>query len=263
MSSTELEPDSASTRSSAKLWTEFGALIGIFGAAFSVAAFVLPTGSIAQKLLLAVLAVSLSALTWRGITLWWRGRIDPLFVLLTLVTFGLVVWYSALVVGERNSTIAALRVQVSGQPSGSTHPPSTSTPGTPPSGDPTWVEFRNGQNITLNDGQTIDFDTGSVGNAYTVGIDMGLDERANQLWVPTEKTRIALLNTAGNHTSSRCTAVPPTQWGNMIRGVYELTAGREICVVTSESRNAIITIDRVPDSIVTTLTIHYTVWERH
>jgi hypothetical protein len=260
---TEQGPERAGTRSSAVLWTEFGALIGIFGAAVSVAAFVLPTGSIANKLLLAMLAVSLSALVWRGITLWWRGRMDLLFLLLTLSTFGLVVWYSALVVGQRNSTIDTLRVQDSGQSGGASRIPITSPPSPSPSSDPTWVAFRNGQNVTLADGQTIDFDTGSVGNANTVGLDVGLDERANQLWVPSERTRLALLDTSGMHTSSRCTAVPPSQWSNMIRGVYDLTTGRDICVVTSESRSAIITIDRVPDSIVNTLTFHYTVWERH
>jgi len=263
VNSTEQGPEGAGTRSSAKLWTEFGTLIGIFGAVVSVVAFVLPTGSMANKLLLAILAVSLSALVWRATTLWWRGRMDLLFLLLTVSTFGLVVWYSALVVGQHNSTIATLRVQDSGQPGGAPHGPITSTPGPPLSGDPTWVAFRNGQNVTLAGSQTIDFDTGSVGNANTVGIDMGLDERANQLWVPTEKTRLALLDTSGEHTSSRCTAVPPSQWSNMIRDVYDLAPDRDICVVTSESRNTIITIDRVPDSIVNTLTFNYTVWERH
>lgn len=237
---------SAGGRSAARLWTEFGALIGIFGAAFSVAAFVRPTGSIAQKILLAVLMVSLSALVWRGITLWLHRRVDPLFVFLTVSTLGLVVWYSALVVG---TTTGGGR-------------PSRSAPQTSSLGNLGWMEVRSGQDFTLADGQTIDFDSGTVGDVNAAGIDMGLDERADQLWVPNETTRLALLDASGAHTADRCATLPPDQWENMIRGVYGLAVGRDICLATSERRNVIITLDRIPDSIVNTLTFHYTVWER-
>ncbi|GAB2998300.1 hypothetical protein GCM10027184_62270 [Saccharothrix stipae] len=109
---------------------------GIFGAAFSVAAFLLPAGDLGRKLVLAVLLASLSALLWRGVVAFARGRLDPVFAALTAASLGLVTWYAVLAVGERDRQLDALRSSVGPTPSATTTTTGSTTSSTTTSAGP-------------------------------------------------------------------------------------------------------------------------------
>jgi len=141
--------------------------------------------------------------------------------------------------------------------------PATSPSPVAPSGTgDRWVEVRSADNVTLDDEQAIDFDTGTIGhwNDHNPGFDVGLSHRADRLVTPRPPASVAVLDTPGEVSPYRCTAA--SQWDGGIHGLRGIRAGRNICVTTGERRCVMITVDSPPDGVVTVLAFHYTVWER-
>lgn len=93
-----------------RFWAKISALLTIFGTAFAVATYVIPVGTIVQRIALSALIASVAALTYSGIEAIFSSKrtLDPMFAFLAVVTLGFAALYAALLAKERDATIAGL-----------------------------------------------------------------------------------------------------------------------------------------------------------
>lgn len=145
--------------------------------------------------------------------------------------------------------------------------PSTHMPGAPGSG---WARVGGPASATLGNIQTIDLDTGALGEydaswpgtGNLPGMDVSLSDSGKRLGAVREPTMVALLDTSGAHDPNRCTD-RSTKFGHAINdNGYSLQAGRDVCVAIDGEHLAILTVDTGADPVRPSLTFHYTVWQR-
>jgi hypothetical protein len=151
----------------------------------------------------------------------------------------------------------------------SSPPPLATTSAAAPAGGSGWVQIRQGANVTLVDFQAIDLDTGGTGE-YDItsggagnrpGLDIGLSHGATRLSAVRHPAKLAILDRRGAATVDRC--ISATGWTFTIVNLPDAVAiGTDICVTTDTYAAAMITVDRPPNAVETTLTFHYTVWAR-
>lgn len=103
----EGEPDDGQL---VRFWAKISALLTIFGTAFAVATYVIPVGTIVQRIALSALITSVAALTYSGIEAIFSSKrtLDSMFAFLAVVILGFAALYAALLVKERDATIAGL-----------------------------------------------------------------------------------------------------------------------------------------------------------
>jgi hypothetical protein len=128
-------------------------------------------------------------------------------------------------------------------------------------GGPGWLEIRTRRDVTLGNEQSIDLDTGNLSSAQDPGRDLTLGQHGGRLSAHLPGG-LSLLETSGPPSALRCATSPPERWDDTLNELHAVAAGRNICVATTDHRNAMITIDQPPDSVIPALRFHYTLWER-
>jgi hypothetical protein len=120
--------------------------------------------------------------------------------------------------------------------------------------------YRQASVAALTDLNDIDLDTGTVGAQKSDGMDFSVWGRANHLTARTT-VLVALLALPGPETFQRCASTPARDRIVQIHGLHDLSAGRNICVWTTDGRVAMLTLDRTPDAASGALGFHYVVWQ--
>lgn len=129
---------------------------------------------------------------------------------------------------------------------------------------PGWVLLHRERGVSLADAQVIDLETGDVGweNDGTTGNDLRLARAADRMITTPPLGRVKVLDSAGAENPERCATHGAEGWDGTIDGLKLLTPGRNICLSTTQSAYAILTVVRPPDDAVAVLSFHYSLWKR-
>ena len=121
-------------------------------------------------------------------------------------------------------------------------------------------EVFRGKVPALLDTDGIDLDKGRVVGQVTTGVDVTPWGQGNHLVVKSG-AMLAMLAAPGSESYERCAAVPAKSKVTMVKGLYDMSAPRNLCVWTQEGRVAMLTLDETPSTRTGTIALHYVVWE--
>ncbi|NNH70802.1 hypothetical protein HLB23_13160 [Nocardia uniformis] len=238
--------------------------------AFALAIYLIPEGHIWQRLAVSASVVGLAGLLYLGIiALLTADRRAALTILLAFATFGAATWYGALVVGERDSTIAERDRTIADRakadegatataPPISSTEPTTSPAATPPatatgtrSVDRELPDFGIGTDAILAGGTVrVELDHYGVDLATWT---MNTDNMRNVVHFTThgisllddDTTRIALLSSGESASFPTCRAIvsgwtSELSWQQVERGTFA-------CLRTRDGRRGIMRFNEIPD----------------
>jgi hypothetical protein len=273
-----------SSDDSAHVWARIGVVLGLFGAVFAVVEFVVPVHTGLQRIVLALVSGFLSLLLWRSVDAMRARSLDVWVLMLMVVFVGAVVLFSALLVSERDATIAKLRqaaATASPVPTSTTSPtisssgsatpkpfptgttsPSASTGPQPSEEDPGAVRRSTGDRlITLSRGYSADLDSMNpnwdVGYAETESrFDVSFSGGGAGELHGDAKSDFAVVG--GTPTVETCRSA--TGYINRLDS-DEARVGVNLCMRTSERRFASIYIEKVIGENRDQIQLRVTVWD--
>jgi hypothetical protein len=115
-----------------------------------------------------------------------------------------------------------------------------------------------GQIDNLRGVEGIDLDTNGRADQEAPGVDISPAATATHLNAMANRVTFTVLPEHGAETRERC--VKAVDWMRQIPNIYDLTEGRNICVITDENRFSMLTITRRSSAASPIMNFHYTTW---
>jgi hypothetical protein len=104
----------------------------------------------------------------------------------------------------------------------------------------------------------IDLDTNNRADQEASGIDVSPAATATHLNAMANKVTFTVLPEPGAETRDRC--VKAVDWMRQIPNIYDLSEGRQICVITDENRFSMLTLTKRSSAASPTMNFRYTTW---
>jgi len=104
----------------------------------------------------------------------------------------------------------------------------------------------------------IDLDTNNRADQEAPGVDISPAATSTHLNAMANRVTFTVLPAAGAEERQRC--VKAVDWMRQIPNIYDLTEGRNICVITDEGRFSMLTITKRATAATGTMNFHYTTW---
>lgn len=123
---------------------------------------------------------------------------------------------------------------------------------------PTTPIHASGQVENLRGVEGIDLDTNGRADQEAPGVDISPAATATHLNAMANKVVFTVLPEPGTETRDRC--VKAVDWMRQIPNIYDLTEGRNICVITDEGRFSMLTITKRSSAATPVMNFHYTTW---
>ncbi len=138
--------------------------------------------------------------------------------------------------------------------------PTTPTPPVPLSGStvPVALIHASGQVQNLRGVEGIDLDTNNRADQDAPGVDISFAATSTHLNAMANRVTFTVLPEAGAEERQRC--VTAVDWMRQIPNIYDLTEGRNICVITDEGRFSMLTITKRASAATGTIDLRYTTW---
>lgn len=115
-----------------------------------------------------------------------------------------------------------------------------------------------GQIENLRGVEGIDLDTNTRADQEAPGVDISPAATATHLNAMANRVTFTVLPEPGPETRERC--VKAVDWMRQIPGIYDLTEGRNICVITDEGRFSMLTLTKRSSAASPVMNFHYTTW---
>jgi hypothetical protein len=116
-----------------------------------------------------------------------------------------------------------------------------------------------GQVDDLRGVEGLDLDTGTRADQLAPGVDISPAATATHLNAMANRVTFTVLPEPGAETRERC--VKAVDWMRQIPGLYDLTEGRQICVMTDENRFSMLTLTKRSSAASPVLNFRYTTWQ--
>jgi Helix-turn-helix domain len=124
--------------------------------------------------------------------------------------------------------------------------------------DPGPVVHASGTVDDLRGVEGVDLDTNARADQEAPGVDISPAATATHLNAMANKVVFTVLPEPGTETRDRC--VRAVDWMRQIPNIYELTEGRQICVITDEGRYSMLTLTKRSSAASPTMNFRYTTW---
>lgn len=221
---------------------KLGSLLTIFGAVFSVTTFVIPVEGLTQRLALSAFVASVSWMIYRGLVALLDKKLDWVFAVLVLITFGLGIWCAVLLVEDRGSPSLGIE------------------PALPEFDLSSVNSYSNGAvELILGDDHGLELDSSSWSRAlYSEYSDISF---SNAGIFGQDGTQFALLGVGSDTSFATCR--DQASWVAVL-GWDQIKRGSFACVKnSSDGRRGILRIDQMPnlDSREPTVQVTGMIWE--
>lgn len=105
----------------------------------------------------------------------------------------------------------------------------------------------------------VDLDTGTRADQLAPGVDISPAATSTHLNAMANRVTFTVLPEPGAEARERC--VKAVDWMRQIPNLYDLTEGRQICVMTDENRFSMLTLTKRPSAASPVLNFRYTTWK--